>query len=671
MARHTHIVITLALVATLFLSVQPGGATVAYSQMQDSLDQGLAWLEAQQNLDDPAIDSYGSWGDPYPAECTYNHRVEKTSIAMIKLLDRSRELREPPAEGVQDGLGFIFRKVQDDGSIWDYFSLEYCGFETAPDTVTETSLAIMAIVRNQTPTIVVSDTGSSALGKTQEQVVEEAVAYLAWAQRNEQDGVNFGDVGGWTGGKDSEGTIVPYFVDVPADQVHTGIASLALIDAKEKSGVTIPPDTITRLALWVDSIQDYPGSGGAYYWAPPFNGFPYIHYTGDLLIEQHLIGRTPASDDVLAAVGFIAGNWNLGNYNYMDYFLMTRGLSLVGVGTFPGSTMDWFDTILEEVIPDQTPGGYWPEDFGDTIRPTEWALLTIEGHVYPGEMMVAKSASATEVSAGDTVTYTYKVQNTGRSAIYDLSLDDDRLGNIGMPDAGMPESIDDGDTLFEPGELWVYTRDTILSSTTTNIGTASGVDLLSRDVVAQSDPVTVTVNLVTVSAISVELSASAPLVHAGDDVTYTYLVSNAADNPLLAVTLEDDRLGPIDTLVAGDDGDSVLEQGETWTYTITVPVTAKVTNTATVTGTDPLGVQVSDTSDPVSVNVINPSIDLVKTASADVITPGDEVTYTYRVTNAHDNPLFQIILTDDKIDLEGILPEGDDGNNNLDPGEVW
>ena len=500
MARYTPIVMTLVILATLFLSVQAGGAMVTYDQVQDSLNLGIDWLEPQQNLDNSPPESYGSWGEPGPVDtldCNYHHRVEKTSLALLKMNDRARELGTDPAPEVQDGLDFIFRKVQEDGSIWDYFSLEKCGFENAPDTVTETSLAIMAIVNTGNPDAKVLDPLSPVFDMTYYQVVENAVAHLAWTQRTREDArkSGFGDEGGWTGGKDPAWLDVPYFGEKPADQVHTGIASLALVHAKESFGVPVPPDTLTQLKTWVGNIQDYPGSGGAYYFAPPPSGNPNIHYTGDLLIEQHLLGRTPAAKDVQASLRYISNNWNAREGAYKDYFLLTSGLSLAGVETLPvaGSDVDWFDAILAEVIREQVAYdpdiGSWLDFSGDPILSTEWALLTIEGHVYPGGMTVTKMATPTEVSAGDPVTYSYGVQNTGRSAIYDLSLEDDRLGIIDTPALG-----DDGDGILEPGETWTYTKDATLSVTTRNIGTASGVDLLDRNVVAQSDPVTVYVN---------------------------------------------------------------------------------------------------------------------------------------------------------------------------------
>jgi hypothetical protein len=79
-------------------------------------------------------------------------------------------------------------------------------------------------------------------------------------------------------------------------------------------------------------------------------------------------------------------------------------------------------------------------------------------------------------------------------------------------------------------------------------------------------------------------SASPTVISAGDPVTYTFHVVNTEDVAINNIVLTDDELGVIAGPSSGDDGDGVLEPGETWVYTKTVNVPETTTNIATVAG---------------------------------------------------------------------------------------
>jgi LPXTG-motif cell wall-anchored protein len=84
-------------------------------------------------------------------------------------------------------------------------------------------------------------------------------------------------------------------------------------------------------------------------------------------------------------------------------------------------------------------------------------------------------------------------------------------------------------------------------------------------------------------------------------VTYTYRVTNPGTNPLVDVTVTDDKLGPV-TYASGDlDLDSHLDPNETWDYTATTNLTATTTNIATVRAHD--DVTIADVADVASATV--------------------------------------------------------------------
>jgi uncharacterized repeat protein (TIGR01451 family) len=95
--------------------------------------------------------------------------------------------------------------------------------------------------------------------------------------------------------------------------------------------------------------------------------------------------------------------------------------------------------------------------------------------------------------------------------------------------------------------------------------------------------------------------------HAGDTITYTYIVSNAGPDEACNVVVSDDVAG-LATYVSGDtDSDDCIDPGETWTFEATYTVQAgdpdPLVNTATVS---------SDADDPdLSNNVATWSVDLI------------------------------------------------------------
>src|SRR5207248_3136537 len=103
--------------------------------------------------------------------------------------------------------------------------------------------------------------------------------------------------------------------------------------------------------------------------------------------------------------------------------------------------------------------------------------------------------------------------------------------------------------------------------------------------------------------IAVAKSASQNTVHSGDPVTYSYSVTNPGTEPLLGVTVTDDKCSPV-TFVSGDTNtDSILQSNETWKYSCTQNLTTATTNTSTASGHDDENNSVQATS-PATVNVI-------------------------------------------------------------------
>jgi uncharacterized repeat protein (TIGR01451 family)/LPXTG-motif cell wall-anchored protein len=159
---------------------------------------------------------------------------------------------------------------------------------------------------------------------------------------------------------------------------------------------------------------------------------------------------------------------------------------------------------------------------------------------------------------------------------------------------------------------------------------------------------------------------------AGDvhTITYVFDITNTGDVTLFNVTLTDPMLGGEITIE-----DTTLAPGASTTGTATYDLTDEdiatgtVPNTATVTGEDDEGTEVSDTDDEtISIVVVDPtqlapSISVVKDAVDGITDDGEgnllvtitgqdgtaTVTYRYVVTNTGDDDLTDLTLIDDKI----------------------
>jgi uncharacterized repeat protein (TIGR01451 family) len=120
----------------------------------------------------------------------------------------------------------------------------------------------------------------------------------------------------------------------------------------------------------------------------------------------------------------------------------------------------------------------------------------------------------------------------------------------------------------------------------------------------------VTTPLTTLTVSSSVTSGQAPLA-----VTYTYTERNLGDTPISGLEVVDDACSPV--VYAGGDADanSVLDKGETWTFTCsrTLPDAGTVTNHVVVSGLDPRdGRAVPDEVAQAAVEVAAPPPPVVK-----------------------------------------------------------
>jgi uncharacterized repeat protein (TIGR01451 family) len=139
------------------------------------------------------------------------------------------------------------------------------------------------------------------------------------------------------------------------------------------------------------------------------------------------------------------------------------------------------------------------------------------------------------------------------------------------------------------------------------------------------------------TALQLNVTADSQTVYAGEEVHFTYVVTNTGIVDLTDVIIED-SFGNIISVGA-------LAAGATWVETVSENINTTTTNAVTATGTDPQGGTVSD-SDSVTVTIIGPALDLTVTAIPQTVYPGEVVTFIYTVRNTGDVDLFNVTVVD-------------------------
>ena len=299
-------------------------------------------------------------------------------------------------------------------------------------------------------------------------------------------------------------------------------------------------------------------------------------------------------------------------------------------------------------------------------------------------LSIAKTASPTTVTeAGETVTYTFTVVNTGNQTLTDVDVTDVPIPPAGgaTPDcqtrANPSASCSGTSTSLLPGETAVFTatytvtqadvdHGSIVDSATTNGTTPTG------------GTVTETSNIVTVivtqsPSLSIVKSANLDIVTAfGQTITYIFTVINTGN-----VTLTDVGVTDIPTAPAGgvtptcqslsspagtcSGATTTLLPGQSAMFTGTYLVTqadldhGSIVDTSTANGTPPSGPDVTAGSNTVTIDAPDtPSIAIAKSASPTTVTrAGEGITYTFTVTNTGNETLTDVSVTDNPVSPAG------------------
>ena len=245
-----------------------------------------------------------------------------------------------------------------------------------------------------------------------------------------------------------------------------------------------------------------------------------------------------------------------------------------------------------------------------------------------------KTADKEKVTAaGEVITYTITVTNTGNTTLKDIAVKDDMAGINTKID-----TIEVGKSASVTGTYTVKQEDIDKGGKIHNVATV-GDKSPEKDVPVEQNS----------SYTAVKTADKEKVTAAGEVITYTITVTNTGNTTLKDIAVKDDMAGintKIDTIEVGKSA------SVTGTYTVKqedIDKGGKIHNVATVGDKSP------EKDVPVEQNS---SYTAVKTADKEKVTAaGEVITYTITVTNTGNTTLKDIAVKDDMAGIDETISE--------------
>jgi uncharacterized repeat protein (TIGR01451 family) len=328
------------------------------------------------------------------------------------------------------------------------------------------------------------------------------------------------------------------------------------------------------------------------------------------------------------------------------------GKNIAGA-TGPSVAIDW--TQYSPV--NHTIGMALTKDYSDvapgSTNPFRSTSCTFQTNVtYTTGMQVTKTPSAASAAVGETVTYTYTVQNTGTIGINSLALSDDKLGTL-TPAA---RTILPGVSTTATSTYIIKESD--LPGPLTNTVTVSGVeDRTNKPVSAKANA---TVALTYHAALNLTKVPSSTTAKVGDTVTYKFTVTNTGNVTIKGLNLTDNKLGTIKT-DKNELAPGAVASASATHVVLESDLPGPLTNVATIEGTDIQNQPVTATASASIALTYTSGLAVTKKASSTTAKVGDVVTYQFSVTNNGTVTINGLALNDDKLgvitlDKASLLP---------------
>ncbi|WP_431074301.1 DUF7507 domain-containing protein [Microbacterium phyllosphaerae] len=285
---------------------------------------------------------------------------------------------------------------------------------------------------------------------------------------------------------------------------------------------------------------------------------------------------------------------------------------------------------------------------------------------------IDKTANPTTITAaGQTITYSFLVTNTGNVTLTDVAVTETDFSGTGELSA---IACPAGAASLAPGAsvtctaTYVVTQADVDAGSVTNAATGTGTPPNPLTPPPVSPPDEVTVEIPPTPAITVVKSADEAAqadIALGQEVTYSFLVTNTGNVTLTDVSVVEGEFsgaGELGAIVCPEAAASLAPGAQvtcTATYTVVQADVdaATVTNSATATGTPPTGPDpVSPESEITVPSAPAPGLNVVKTSSIDrATTVGQAITYSFVVTNTGNLTLTDIVVNETGFTGTGTL----------------
>ncbi len=343
------------------------------------------------------------------------------------------------------------------------------------------------------------------------------------------------------------------------------------------------------------------------------------------------------------------------------------------------------------------------------------------GFTVDAELTLAKTAGAPTIGlgtnsaatdAGDTITYSFEVTNSGDVTIDSLVINDGGPSFNTAAGTGTLSAINCPLTTLVPDQMTTCTATYTLSQTDVDNAIIGGANAIENTATAQGeDPnddsvtspsSTANQTITNDSSIEIVKSAAAPtvvngadatLVDPGDSITYQLDVDNTG-NTTLSNVLVSDSIASVTCPATTDLGNPFVNDGTaqlavadgivcTAEYVLqqTNLDAGGVQNTADVVSTDPTGAATNDSDTVNSGFTQKASVALVKSATPLPNPPsdGDPITYTFELTNTGNVTLSSPQITDpicetpaSPLTFSSGYQSGDTGTvGEMEAGETW
>ncbi|MCL2482151.1 MAG: hypothetical protein FWF43_01790, partial [Propionibacteriaceae bacterium] len=298
--------------------------------------------------------------------------------------------------------------------------------------------------------------------------------------------------------------------------------------------------------------------------------------------------------------------------------------------------------------------GPYGQPVSQTSRP--WTMTTTPAP----DLRVVKTSSTSTLIAGTTVQYSFVVTNMGNE-----TLDNVQVTDLGTTGTNPVSAIDCPGTVLGPQEAFTCTATYLVSQqdvdngSVVNTATASGTDPQNQTIVP-TEPAKNTMTAPRNPKVAITKSASTAELVQGNQVVYSFIVTNPGNETLTNVAVTDaDFTGTGDPLNVSCSSTTVSPGGSvscSATYTVTQADVDQLTvvNTAVATAVGPHGDNVSAPSNTVTLTTRpDPQIKLQKVGSTPYLVADQPVTYTYTVTNPGNETLYNVQVADDATSFTG------------------